>query len=281
MSTSNTVTIVKTRKKKILSLKLVFLFFLVVIGALAGLYYVKSKAPTNGEIVQQTAIARRGNLKVTISGSGTLVSSSTLTALSNVEGTISKIYYKDGDKAKSGSLVMEIDSSEARLNVKKLENSIAQAKLSRDQILKSLAGSQIIAPISGEITDIKYKTGDTAGKDSTLLTITDKSRLKLLLPFKNAYKKELQLGQKSVIYAFDNSLGELNKLEGCISFISSTTEDKGGSQPYNVEFTVENPGYLDDTMIASTEINVSGQTIKSIGSAKLSYRDSMGVKTET
>ncbi len=281
MSTPNTATIIKTRKKRILNSKAIFIFLLLAIGALISFYYVKSKASTKAEIVQQTAVARRGDLKVSISGSGTLASSSTLTALSNVEGTISQIYFKDGDTVEAGSLIMELDSGEARLNVKKLENSIAQARLSRDQILKSLDSSQVIAPISGQITDIKFKEGDNTGKDSSLLTITDKSRLKLLLPFNNAYKSTLQPGQKATIYAFDSSLSEMTKLEGTISFISSTAEDMEKAQPYNVEFTIENPGYLDDTMIASAETTASGQTLKSIGSAKLSYMDSIAVKTET
>ena len=281
MSTPNTATIIKTRKKRILNSKAIFIFLLLAIGSLISFYYVKSKASTKAEIVQQTAVARRGDLKVSISGSGTLASSSTLTALSNVEGTISQIYFKDGDTVEAGSLIMELDSGEARLNVKKLENSIAQARLSRDQILKSLDSSQVIAPISGQITDIKFKEGDNTGKDSSLLTITDKSRLKLLLPFNNAYKSTLQPGQKAAIYAFDSSLSEMTKLEGTISFISSTAEDMEKAQPYNVEFTIENPGYLDDTMIASAETTASGQTLKSIGSAKLSYMDSIAVKTET
>ncbi|MDD4833713.1 MAG: HlyD family efflux transporter periplasmic adaptor subunit [Lutispora sp.] len=280
MSTSNTTTIVKFNKRKLINGKTIFIFLFIAIAAFTGFYYVKSKASTKGEIIQQTAVARRGDLKVTMSGSGTLASSSTLTALSSVEGTISKIYFKDGSLVESGSLIMELDSGEAKLNVKKLENNMAQTKLSRDKILKSLNGSEIIAPISGEITDIKYKTGDNAGKDSTLLTITDKNKLKLLLPFNDAYKNELKLDQKATIYAFDSSLNEMSKLEGYISFISTAQNDMEGTQSYNVEFTMSNPGHLNDTMIASAQINLSGKTLKSIGSAKLSYSESIGVKTE-
>ncbi|MFA7573659.1 MAG: HlyD family efflux transporter periplasmic adaptor subunit, partial [Lutispora sp.] len=187
---------------------------------------------------------------------------------------------KDGSLVESGSLIMELDSGEAKLNVKKLENNIAQTKLARDKILKSLNSSEIIAPIYGEITDIKYKTGDNAGKDSTLLTITDKNKLKLLLPFNDAHKNELKLDQKANIYVFDSSLNEMSKLEGYISFISTAQNDIEGSQSYNVEFTMSNPGHLNDTMIASAQISLSGKTLKSIGSAKLSYGESIGVKAE-
>lgn len=280
MSTPNITTIVNTKRKKILNTKVIFIFLLLVIAALISYYYIKSKTSAKSEIKQQTAVARRGDLKVTISGSGTLQSSSTLTALSSVEGNISKIYFSDGDKIEAGSLIMELDSGEAKLDVKKLENNLTQAELSRDQILKSLGSSQITAPISGEVTEIRYKTGDNTSKDSTLLTITDKSKLKLLLPFNNPYNHELQLDQKATIYVFDNSLGEMNKQEGIISFISSAPEDKEGEQLHNVEFTIANPGHLDDTMIGSAEIKLPGQTLKSIGSAKLNYCNSVAVKTE-
>lgn len=281
MNTSNTTTITNPKRKKLLNGKILFIFILIAIFAAMGFYYIKSKTSTNTQIQQQTAVTRRGDLKVTISGSGTLKSSSTLTALSNVGGTISKIHYKDGDMVKAGSLIMELDSSEAQLNVKKLENTIAQNKLSKDKILKSINNSELTAPISGEITDIKIKEGDNAGKDSPLITITDKSKLKLLLAFSNAYRKELSIGQEANIYAFDSSLNELYKLKGTISYISSSYEEKEDTETYNMEFVVENPGYLNDTIIASAEISASGKTLKSIGSNKLSYFDSVGVKSET
>lgn len=280
MSTSSITTIVKPKRKRIISTKLIFLLLLLIIGVLAGYYYLKSRTSVNGQIQQQTAVARRGDLTVAISGSGTLASSSTLTAQSSVEGTISKIYYEDGDKVEIGSLIMELDSGEALLDVKKLENSMAQARLSREQLLKSMDSSIITAPISGEITEIRYKTGETAGKDSALLTITDKSKLKVLLPFKNSNKDQIHLGQEASIYVFDDALDEVHQLGGVVSFISSAQQEVEGAQACNVEFVVENPGYLDDTMIASAQINLSGQSIQSIGNEMLSYKNSIAVKTE-
>jgi len=280
VSTTSTTTIVKPKRKKIINAKVIFLFLLIAIGTYIGYRYIKSKNQVQNQIQQRTAVARRGDISVSISGSGTLSSASTFTALSSVEGTISKIYYKDGDKIEAGTLIMELDSGEALLDIKKLENNIAKAKLSRDQLLKSFENSQVIAPISGEVTDIRYKSGDNTGEGTTLLTITDKSQLKLLLPFRNTYRGELVQGQKATVYVYDASMDEVYKLDGSISFISSTHEGAGENQSYNVEFIIENPGYLDDTMIASAEISLSGKTIKSIGSNSLSYIDSTSVKAE-
>jgi len=276
----STTTIVKPRRKKKISIKVIFLFLILAAGCYTGYRYINTKNKAQNQIQQRTSMVRRGDIKVSISGSGTLASASTFTALSSVEGTISKIYYKDGDKIKAGSLIMELDSGEALLDIKKLENNISKAKISRDQLLKSFENTQVISPISGEITEIRYKSGDNVGEGTALLTITNKNQLKVLLPFRNSYRNELEQGQKATIYVFDSSMDEVYKLDGTISFISAAPESAGESQSYNVEFIIDNPGYLDNTMIASAEITVSGRTIKSIGSSNLSYIESTGAKAE-
>lgn len=280
MSAPSTTTIVKPRRKKKTYVKVIFLFLIIAIGGYIGYRYINSKNQAQSQIQQRTSMVRRGDIKVSISGSGTLSSASTFTALSSVEGTISKIYYKDGDKIKAGSLIMELDSGEALLDIKKLENNISKAKISRDQLLKSFENTQVISPISGEITEIRYKSGDNVGEGTALLTITNKNQLKVLLPFRNSYRNELELGQKAAVYVFDSKMDEIHKLEGIISFISSAPESGGEPQSYNVEFIIDNPGYLDNTMIASTEITVSGKTIKSIGNSTLSYVESTSAKAE-
>lgn len=280
MNAPSTTTIVKPRRKKKTYVKVIFLFLIIAIGGYIGYRYINSKNQAQNQIQQRTSMVRRGDIKVSISGSGTLSSASTFTALSSVEGTISRIYYKDGDKIKAGSLIMELDSGEALLDIKKLENNISKGKLSRDQLLKSFENSQVIAPISGEVTEIKSKSGDNIGEGNTLLTITDKSQLKVLLPFRNSYRNEMKQGQQAVIYVFDSSMDEVYKLDGTISFISSAPESAGENQSYNVEFIIDNPGYLDDTMVASAEITLSGKTIKSIGSKNLSYIESSNAKAE-
>ncbi len=153
--------------------------------------------------------------------------------------------------------------------------------LSRDQLVKALGNSNINAPISGEITDVRIKKGDTIGKDGTLLTITDKSKLMLLLPFNNAYGNEIYEGQKASVYIFDTALDEMHTAEGVISLISLSEKSEEKPQIYNVGFTIENNGQFDDSMIGSAEIKLKEKTLKSVGSAKLSYAESIGLKTET
>ncbi len=281
MESINTLTIIKSKKKKLFNKKILLVFILAALVIYIGIYYVKPRFTEKPQIEQQTAIVRRGDLKVAINGSGTLASSSTSDILSTVEGRISRIYFKDGELVKAGDLLAEIDSREAELDLKKIENNIAQGRLSIEQLLKSLGSGNIIAPISGEITEVKFKEGDTVGKDGIIFTITDKSKLKLLLPFYDSYGNELQINQKATLYIFNSTLDEMITTEGTISYISFSGESESELRNYNVEFTIENNGQFDDTMIASGEINLENKTVKSIGNTKLSYGESINVKTET
>jgi len=97
VSAPSTTTIVKPRRKKKTYVKVIFLFLIIAIGGYIGYRYINSKNQAQSQIQQRTSMVRRGDIKVSISGSGTLSSASTFTALSSVEGTISRIYYKDGD----------------------------------------------------------------------------------------------------------------------------------------------------------------------------------------
>lgn len=281
MNNPNTAPFLKSIRGKRISGKKAALLSTTALVIIAGFFYIKPKLAVKPQLEQQTAFVRRGDLKVSISGSGTLASSSTSSVISNVEGTITKIYFKDGDRVKAEELIAELDRGEAELNIKKLENNIAQSLLSKDQLVKSMGSSNITSPISGEITDVKFKEGDTIGKDGTLLTITNKAGLTLLLPFNNAYGNELYAGQKATVYIFDTALDEMSSAEATISFVSLSDKSEEKVQTYNVGFTIENTNQFDDTMIGSAEIKLKDKTLKSVGSARLSYAESIGVKTET
>lgn len=243
-------------------------------------YYTKKSSQSLGEIIRQTAEVKQGDLKVIISGSGTLASASTLTVTSDVEGAIKKIFFKDGDWVKAGEPIMEIDDGEALLDIRKLQNNIAKTELTRSKLLESMKDSEIVAPISGEVTDIKIKDGDNISQNSALMTITDKSSFKLVLPFKNSYKNKIEIDQRANIFVFDSVLGEVYRYSGNVTYISSSPDNGSQEQLYNIEFTFKNSGNIDDTMMGSAEITVDGITLKSHEAVKLSYFDTVTVKSD-
>ena len=271
-----------TKSKKLRSrfIKISALILTACIVLTATYYYIKKKNGTDNEFAHQIAQVRRGDLKITINGSGTLSSASTLTVASDIEGSIKKIYFKDGDWVKAGDLIMEIDNSEALLDIKKQENNIAKGELSKSKLFESLEDSEITAPISGEVSDIKIKNGDNLGQDTALLSITDKSSFKLLLPFKNSYRNQIEINQKANIYVFNSELNEIHRFSGNVTYISTSPDDEQQEELYNIEFTFQNTGDIDDSMMGSAEIIVKGKTLKSHEASKLSYSDTVTLKSD-
>jgi HlyD family secretion protein len=265
-----------SRKKLIVS---VIILLLIATAATVSINYFNSKNAKATNQQQTTAIARKGDLSISVSGSGPISSTNKYDLTSNVSGTLTNIYFKDGDKVKAGDLIFEIDDKDTQLQVRQLRNSIAQAQLTKDNNLKDLKSSTVAAPIDGEVLDLQVKEGDSLSNNGTLLTITDKSKLKLLVTFNNTYRNKLSVGQEVIVNAFDTAKEELQKVKGRISSISSPSyKTSDGAEVYNVGVIIENSSSLTEGMVGNIEINISGVDIKSKGSSTLSFLKSMTIK---
>ncbi len=276
---SNTVPVrkhlIKLSRKKVL----IAAAILLVAASVIGFNYYKSKNSKNPAVQQATAIARMGDLSVVITGSGPISSSEKFTLTSNVNGTLTKIYFQDGDKVNAGDLIFEIDDKDTQLQIKQIKNSIAQAELTRSSNLSDFEAGTVTSPIDGEIHDMQVKEGDNISNNGTLFIITDKSKLKLLVPFINTYRNRLSVGQKVTLNAFDTERDELHRLEGTISGISTpgyTTSN--GAESYNVGIIIENNGTLKEGMIANASLDIDGTEVISSGSNTLSYLKNMTVR---
>ena len=162
----------KLTRKKIIIIAAIFL----IAAAAIGINYFKSKNSKNPVMQQATAIARKGDLSVVVTGSGPISSSEKFTLTSNVSGTLTNIYFRDGDKVKAGDLIFEIDDKDTQLQIKQIKNSIAQAELTRNSNISDLEAGKVTAPIDGEILDLQAKEGDNISNNGTLLNITNKSK---------------------------------------------------------------------------------------------------------
>ncbi len=252
---------------------------LIIAAAILGVNYFKTKNTRGNAAQQTTAMVRRGDLNVHVSGSGPIKPSSKYALTSNVSGTLTKIYYKDGDKVNSGDLIFEIDDKDTQLQIKQLRNSIAQAQLTRDRNMKELLSGNITAPIDGEITNLQIREGDSISNNSMMMTITDKSKLKLLVSFNNTYRSKLSVGQVITVNVFDASHDELYETNGSIMTISTPSFiTANGSEAYNVGVEIDNTGTISEGMIANVSINVDGSVITSKGSSTLSFLKSMTIK---
>lgn len=268
---------VKWNRKRFITLSIVAL---VIISIVIGFFYVTKFRAANGTSAsaKRTTQVVRGNMEVALSGSGTVTSSNTSDVMSNVQGKITKAYFKEGDKVKKEDLLFEIDDTDAKLNIQKIENQISQAQLSVSSNQKSYSNLTVTAPFDGKITDIAAKAGENVSSNMTLFTITDTSKLTLSVPISTTDIKDIKTGQKaqvSVQEIFDTVEGEVTAIDD----YTYTASDGGTVR--NVQVTVKNPGRITDTNTASVEISTSNGAKRSNEVSKFEYASKQSLKASS
>ncbi len=123
--------------------------FLLIIAGGAGWYFrlgpgnaLITPASASGGPDYNTATVRRGNIQLSASGSGTLVTSQSVDLRFSTRGTVTQLNVKVGDMVKTGQVLAQMGNSQA------IEASIASAQLSLLQAQQALSDLQTGASTS-------------------------------------------------------------------------------------------------------------------------------------
>ncbi|MFX3634083.1 MAG: efflux RND transporter periplasmic adaptor subunit [Candidatus Pristimantibacillus sp.] len=121
---------------------------IIIIAAVgAGAYYyffMRDSEVESGSPTSRTATATKGDLKVTISGTGSVVANSRETVTAGKGGTIATLHFKEGDKVKKGQVLAtfeDTDDYEDKINT--INKSIAKVQTeieSKQEDYKSAIG---------------------------------------------------------------------------------------------------------------------------------------------
>ncbi len=90
--------------------------FLILVVAGASVYFVRTRqvAAASEESTYQTATVRQGELVISASGTGTLVTSDERELAFSARGQITGVFVKPGDYVEAGTLLAQIDSQQAQ-----------------------------------------------------------------------------------------------------------------------------------------------------------------------
>ena len=262
--------------RKIPKWAVISLVVFLILGAAVLLYFFKFNSNAKTAVKQQTTRVMKGDLSVTVTGSGPIISSSRVDVSSNETAAITKVYFKEGDTVKAGDLMFELDDTDARSNVEKIQDSISQTELSQSTDSSNLNKLTITAPFSGRATGVTVKSGDVLGKNASIFTLTDESKLKLTVPFNGS--SSIKPGQKATVYI--QSL--MQSVEGTVSYVSDKAYSTAtGGQIHDVDITVNNPGGLSDGMKANAEVSTAQGALSSTDNGTLSYVNSTVIRSQT
>jgi len=235
-----------TKKKTIL---------IIIIGVviLGGSYYGLSKASAskNTDTIN-TATVTKGDLTVSIEGSGVIEPIEMYNITSLATGDILQSDFEEGQEVKKGDLLYVIDTKDIDNDIKKAEVSLEKQQLSHSQTSESYSGLSVEAPISGVITECYVKKGDSVQSGTKIADIINNDYMLLEIPFNSSDATNINVGDTAHV-TLENSFYETT---GTVQYVSSgEIVIDSGATVSTVKIKVENPGSITNEDKATAIIN--------------------------
>ena len=227
---------------------------------------------------QKTATVKKGNIITVVEGAGSMYFTKSNKINSRVGGKITKVNFKVGDKVKAGDIIYELDDKNAKISVDIAKQGLRQSGVTGDASNEAVSDLSISAPFSGQVKDIAVNVGDTVAAGGVVLTITDTSKLKVLLSFNAKDVGLISIGQAANV----NITSMMQSVVGTVSYISNQPSSTvSGGQIYTVEIVINNPGALIGGMTANADVKTSKGSVSSANTASLNYINKQAVISKT
>jgi HlyD family secretion protein len=268
------------------------LALILVAGLIAGYrYFTRDNEPTQ-VAVQRTAMVTRGNLTVTISGTGSIEPVSTATISAGTSGKIAEVLVKEGDTVKEGDVLAVFETSDNTRQIRIKELEIQQSRLDLEQLyeqyktadedarqelllrierqrltiqaeeeeladMKENQGpDRIVAPISGKITALNVRAGDSVQANTTVAEIADYTELQITVPIDELDITKVEVGQTATILV-DAFGGET--FTGKVTEIADQGSYNNGVATFDVTVKIDEPGKIKAGMSAEASIQVASK----------------------
>ena len=97
---------------------------IIIISIILTINSFKDTKTTLAVTERAVSVARKGDVQVSISGSGTIQSASTKDIASEVSANVKNVYVSVGDKVNKGDLLFELDSSDLETQIRNKQRSV-------------------------------------------------------------------------------------------------------------------------------------------------------------
>lgn len=229
---------------------------------------------------RKSATVSKGNISVSVSGSGSIESASTKNIASEVSAKVTKVNVSVGDKVNKGDVLFQLDSSSLETQIRNKQKSITSLQKSVNEYNEDISNLKMISDVSGYVSNFKSVAGDSVSKNSVLFQVTDTSIFKLNTTFLYNEANPITVGNQAKIFLADT----YSYLYGTVSYVSAQKDYyEYGGQIQKVEIEVENPGYSLEG-IQSSNISVTtdkGTDIKATETATFETATPVSFKCKT
>ncbi len=110
-------------------------FWIILILLLAGGGYIAAKTMQSQKVEYVTEDVKMGDIRQTVSATGTLTSSDKIELNFKVAGTLKEILVSEGDQVSSGQILAKLDARNAEIQVKQAQANLASAAANLNKLL--------------------------------------------------------------------------------------------------------------------------------------------------
>ena len=213
----------------------------------------------------ETHTVTRGNMTVTLSGSGTLQPADKYTITPLLSGEIISAPFEEGDIVEKDDVLYTVDSSDVASSIQQAENSLEDAQRNYDNAVAQREDLNMTAGGTGTVIALDVQIGDTVTTGQTLATIRNAETMTFTALYQCTIAEQIHNGDDAVV-----SLSEtFETYPGTVTDVSPVdTVLSGGIIAREVTIEIENPGALSTSYTPGATI--SGNT--SITSSNLEYK---------
>lgn len=239
-----------------------------VAGGVGGYYWLRNRARSrraarsNAGLWASAKVERR-DLEITISGKGTVQSSSKRQIKPEAPGTVVSVLVREGDTVAAGQPILELQNDSLVMQMRQAEMDVslarealesltgpagtkAQAELNVRQAENNLANAEkkynalnVKSPIAGQVWSLSVSAGDSVKAGQAIATIADTSTYRVSATVKQADLTRISVGAPVMVYAG----GDVPPCRGTIESISQEGQNtgKGVEFPFKVRLIEPDP----------------------------------------
>ncbi|MEA4972762.1 MAG: efflux RND transporter periplasmic adaptor subunit [Candidatus Metalachnospira sp.] len=257
-----------SKKKKIIGIIVIILIILIIIKLVPN-----KNDNAEGSSEYSYATAQKMNITESLSGSGTLQPADQYTVTTLLKGDIIGDTFEEGDLVKKDQILYQLDSADAQTSIERAEISAASTQRSYQTALKSLDDLNVKSKVDGIVVDLAVKVGDNVTAGQQVATVRDDSEMTLELSFPADEASNFYIGQPATVTLY----GSFETLSGYVSEVSGATQViTGNIMVRTVKISVDNPGAISDSQLATAEVGTSGST----SSGKFTYKENRAIYSE-
>ena len=256
--------------KKIPKWAKVSIIIVVILALVFAVIGIKRLGKSNeAEIKGSDYTVAKGDVAVTISGSGSVAAIDQYDVKPLVRGEIISCTIEEGSQVNKGDVLYTIDSADALNSIERAQNSLEKAQMTYDDALENIEKLNVTSPINGIITAVYINEDEKISNGGKIMDITDNSTMTLELPFISTDADFIRVGDSATV----TIEGSYYTMNGTVARISSgTSVSNEGVEVKTVEISVVNPGSL-------TSASSATAIVGSVACHSAGYFSSNEVKT--